>query len=424
MKAASAIFFLLVSFSTISLAQSPKAEIDMDLHRSASNLLAYPAPEHAKETPAPSGYKPFYVSTYARHGSRYLIRPEEYEAPLAALQKASGEGALSPLGEEVLAVADSLSRAARGRYGELTPKGARQHRDIAARMFRRFPEAFEGDALIEARSTPVPRCILSMSNELWTLKGLNPSLRLRADASAEDAGYLNDEFNPVIRYRSQPLARASADTFARARVSPERLILSLYADTAAAGGPVGQRRLMQELFHVASALQNNDIDFDLYKIFTREECYNLWLRDNYGWYVNYGPSPLTEGMLPHTQDRLLRNIIETADTCIASGRNGATLRFGHEVALLPLACLMELDDCAYATADPDSVAFRWRNYRIFPMAANIQLVFYRKKKSDDVLVKALLNEQEARLPVPSETAPYYPWAAVREYYLSKLRNAE
>jgi hypothetical protein len=63
----------------------------------------------------------------------------------------------------------------------------------------------------------------------------------------------------------------------------------------------------------------------------------------------------------------------------------------------------------------------WVNYRIYPMACNIQLVFYRPKKGNgDILVKALLNEKEATMPVKTDTYPYYKWQDIRKYYIKKL----
>lgn len=49
------------------------------------------------------------------------------------------------------------------------------------------------------------------------------------------------------------------------------------------------------------------------------------------------------------------------------------------------------------------------------MAGNIQLIFYRNAKGR-VLVKFLLNEREVTVPVAGDTAPYYDWKVVRNYY--------
>ena len=52
--------------------------------------------------------------------------------------------------------------------------------------------------------------------------------------------------------------------------------------------------------------------------------------------------------MPFSQRNLLRNIIETADTVT---QTQATLRFGHEVCVMPLACLLELDNCGLDPKD-------------------------------------------------------------------------
>lgn len=144
------------------------------------------------------------------------------------------------------------------------------------------------------------------------------------------------------------------------------------------------------------------------------------LISNLNWYIDYGPSPLTQGKMPYVEANLLENILNTADTCVVKKENSATLRFGHETCLLPLACLLELGDCAYQTTDINKLSDIWRNYRIFPKACNIQFVFYRKKGNDNILVKILLNEQEMKLPLASELVPYYHWEEVERYYRNKL----
>lgn len=51
-------------------AQTAKEEISADIRRSASNYYAYPTPTGTLTAP-PKRYKPFYLSHYARHGSRF-----------------------------------------------------------------------------------------------------------------------------------------------------------------------------------------------------------------------------------------------------------------------------------------------------------------------------------------------------------------
>ena len=227
-----------------------------------------------------------------------------------------------------------------------------------------------------------------------------------------------DDYFKIQRQKEEVLAVKMA--FRKEHLHPERLMKSLFKSEDYVKWKVDAGKLMSYLFELAVILQNNDTDLELYSLFTKEECYDLWLIGNLEWYIDYGPSPLTQGKMPYVEANLLENILNTADTCIVKKENSATLRFGHETCVLPLACLLELGDCAYHTTDVNSLADVWRNYRIFPKACNIQFVFYRKKANDDILVKVLLNEQEMKLPVESDLAPYYHWKDVEAYYRNKL----
>jgi hypothetical protein len=181
-------------------------------------------------------------------------------------------------------------------------------------------------------------------------------------------------------------------------------------------------------------MQSHDTDIELYSLFNEEEVYNQWQMRNIGWYLDYGAAPQTGTIMPFSQLNLLRNIIETADTIVPAPSSSlaprastpqATLRFGHEVCVMPLACLLELGQCGAQVENLDTLDRVWRNYRIFPMACNVQLVFYRPKKgSGDILVKALLNEREVTLPTQPVSGPYYRWEDLRQYYLDKMQRFE
>ena len=57
----------------------------------ASNYYAYPIPTK-QLTPAPAGKRPFYISHYGRHGSRYLDNRKGYDIPYGYLHKGDSLG--------------------------------------------------------------------------------------------------------------------------------------------------------------------------------------------------------------------------------------------------------------------------------------------------------------------------------------------
>jgi len=132
------------------------------------------------------------------------------------------------------------------------------------------------------------------------------------------------------------------------------------------------------------------------------------------------------GEQPYSQRILLRTIIEQADGCLALPRPGATLRYGHDTMLMPLLCLLGVDGYGQSFTDISQLAEKgWLDYRAVPMGGNIQFVFYRKNPSDDdVVFKVLLNENEARLPIATDIAPYYHWSDFRRHYLSLIEAYE
>lgn len=102
------------------------------------------------------------------------------------------------------------------------------------------------------------------------------------------------------------------------------------------------------------------------------------------------------------------------------------MRFGHETIILPLTCLLDLNGYGRTIRDLDRLDIDgWINFEVFPMAANIQFVFYRKDENDlDIIFKVLLNENEATLPIPTDIAPYYHYRDFREHYMKKINDYE
>ena len=82
---------------------------------------------------------------------------------------------------------------------------------------------------------------------------------------------------------------------------------------------------------------------------------------------------------------------------------------------------MKIDGCYGSTDDPHRLHEVYADYQISPMAANVQLIFFRDK-NNDVIVKVMLNEREVSLPVATDIAPYYHWNDLRNYFTEILEN--
>ena len=401
-------------------AQSAREEIQADPSLAAGKYYAYQAPD-VPEIKAPKGYKPFYISVFARHGSRYLTDQEKYDEPLKTLMEADEEGVLTPDGKRALKVVAGLRQEAEGRYGELTPKGAEQHRGLVRRMFERYPEVFDDGTHVDARSTYKTRAFLSMAAACVELKGLNPELNITTQTSEHDAYYIKYK-NPLFEAMHLDRIDAAYRAADSAYVHPDRLMAQLFGDSAYVAAHINATELMASLFELHGISQSSYGQPDLAFLFTDEELYDLWQRNNFEWYYEKGPSPLSDGCMYTLERNLLENFVTTADTVIASGRTAATLRYGHDTQLAPFAALMGCGELTRQTTDWQRIADTYRTYRIIPMCGNVQLVFFRKTGSDDLLVLPLLNERTATLPVETDAAPFYHWADVRAYWMQTVED--
>ena len=396
-------------------AQTPWDEIRADSTRAAGLLMPYPGPQKA-QTPAPRGYKPFYISHFGRHGSRWHTSARTYNYSYEVLSAADSAEKLTPYGKDVLRRVTVLREDARDRAGELTQKGFRQHKEIARRMFTNYRRVFRGRKHINANATQSGRVMLSMESFCQELLSLNPKLDISLDASARDRAFLAYESPEARVYGDEGPWREEWHRLRDSLVHPERLMGVLFADSAYVKDRVDATELMRVLYQLASIALDSDTDVRLNDLFTTSEWYDLWQPHNYSYYMSKGPNPAAgEKLLERSSIQTLEDIIAKADEAIATGDCAADLRFSHDSHLVPLSTTLQLDGCRAKVTDPGQIAASWANYRISPMAGNIQLIFYHKRKGD-VLVKFLLNENEVGIPAATDLYPYYRWEDVKAYY--------
>ena len=355
---------------------------------------AYQAPK-VKYTPVPKGYKPFYISHYGRHGSRWMPKDSRYEWIAAQFEDESN---LTDFGLEVKRRLQPALENARGNGGKLTPLGAEQHRQIARRMSRRFKEIFrQKDIHISARSSTSPRCAASMRAFCEQLRKLNPALDIVEETAQKYMYY--------IAYTSPEEEELERDTVVRCKVTGERLAGTLYKDPSKQKEP---DKLLSELHTLASSMQDIPLKDSFWDLFTEEEIQAVYDMNNTRMRLVNGIDPFNHNIPARCAASLWQNIVETADSVIATGTSAATLRFGHDTCLYHLLSLLGFFDGVPNLMD-----------EILPMGANLQIIFYRNAQGH-VIVKFLHNEKELRYNEidcyenkPAFESPYYDWEDIK-----------
>ena len=127
------------------------------------------------ETPVPAGYKPFYISHFGRHGSRYLSYAKIVLPALEVLRRGKEQKQLTAEGETLLDKAEELYSLSDGMWGQLSGRGIEEHKHIAARMVKRCPSVFADSVRVMA--SVYPRCLLSMAASTGEIARLSPKTK-------------------------------------------------------------------------------------------------------------------------------------------------------------------------------------------------------------------------------------------------------
>ena len=201
-------------------AHNLKEEIIQSSEKMGSIYYAYPTP-NGIQTPVPEGYSPFYISHYGRHGSRWMTSDERYLEVIRVFDTFHNKSGLTDLGEDVRLRLQKVWENARGRGGNLTPLGERQHKAIAKRLYQQYPHIFRDSANISARSSVSVRCIMSMSAFTEQLKELNPSLQITRSRKAGFGKCAMENSFPYIRRKSYSSGTFNRFTFQKSQRSQE-----------------------------------------------------------------------------------------------------------------------------------------------------------------------------------------------------------
>ena len=403
-------------------AQTSREELLSHIELTAGNYANYPLPT-GHLTPAPEGYEPFYISYYGRHGARYMTSDETYRRLRKQLDTAKTLGLLTDYGKDVRSRVKTAAADARSRGGELTALGARQHKAIARRMFDNYPTLMSQPLYVYANASNSRRVMLSMAYFCQELKSLNPSLSIDMDASEHDLYYIKSNKSIVVpESPTDDELYRKLKVFRHEMLNGKRQMEAIFTDPERAETFIDPYTFADDLYNVAAdmyCLPELKLSFD--DVFGEDGMIDGFRSYNAAWC-------LWEGLRPGSNRSyirlypLLQNFLDEADEMIASGGSGLRLRFGHDSVVLPMAFIFGFKEATSATDDMEDLHNHFSIWRLIPMAANIQLVFFRKAGSDDILVKFLMNENETSVPLPTDCYPYYHWSDVEPYYRNMIES--
>ena len=388
------------------------------------NYYIYPDSITTPLTPSPEGKKPFYISHYGRHGSRYISSRSGYDIPYVMMQQADSLNELTEEGQKVLHEMNIIMQNTENRWGELTGFGKKQMQQIGQRMAERFPEVLCPGARVTGVSTTVARCIESMGACLMQMLQVCPQLQVTMKSSERYQWYMNHQDKKLRRGYMTPEAKKAYNAYIAHRMGNTRLMELIFKNPDIVKEVVDEDQFSYYLMKMGLFQLNINYNQSTYlmTLFDTDDLYLMWQIDNAIWYIQHGACKLNGGSQPYSQRYLLRQIIADADSCIRLDHPGAQLRFGHETVILPLVCLIGVNGFDLETDNLDELEEKgWWCSSVFPMASNLQFIFYRSHPKDpDVLFKVLLNEEEATLPLQPVSGPYYRWTDFRQYCLDKL----
>ncbi|MBO4670331.1 MAG: hypothetical protein J5640_00595 [Bacteroidales bacterium] len=386
-----------------------EAHLRGDLMRAGGNLMPY-TPGDMHDTPAPRGYKPFYISHYSRHGSRHTWGDSQFAGVIDVCRKADSLGILNEKGRKIWKEAELVREAWGGMDGRLAPRGVEEHADMARRMLKRFPAVFRGSPHIRAISSTVQRSIISMTGFCTAMSAERPGTRWHFDTGERFMKYIGDtgtvkpdmsEAKYKVKHRNWNFTIDTCYVLGR-----------IFTDSLAAAALIPDvAKFNSWLYDTGTITRCWDIDDYILPEMPFELLYAYFSNEGHYTFAKYGNSEYS-GPRIASATRIVDDIVAKADEAIAGGEYAADLRFGHDFPLQVLVSYLGVEGPGSRATFDEVDKYYWRS-RDLCMGSNLQMIFYRNKKGH-VLVKFLYQEQERRLcGLESVSGPYYDWDTVK-----------
>ena len=438
-------FFLLLSALAavvIATAQTPEAvreSISKYPNLALPTYSTYPSVPLGEIAAAPEGFEPFYFSLVGRHGSRYDQSERRFKSILSVYRKADSLGILTEQGKHLYAHIAEIEAAQEGRNGELSELGYNQWLGIAHRAYKNFAPVF-AEGSIEGKSSTSLRCLLSLVAFNQGIKEHSPQLAIYQQARKSELAIVRPLYdNPNTPELARKIHKecgekgewnknlsvwvkeSDASSFlSKVTTDRKRLIKEC--------GGKSYFNVMRYSFRALLFGENFELgDRELLtELFTPEEMYRIYVHQTAKWVnTSVGRGKDEVEMYSSFMRPMVDDIVAKCNAAI-EGKNPhkANLRFTHDSYVGPLLSVMGYEGCVPQYNTDIELATTSFNFgTVVPMAANLQIVLYRNKRGE-VLVRSLVNERDAYLPIKCATAPFYPWKAFCKHLEENFKELE
>ena len=438
-------FFLLLSALAavvIATAQSPEAVLE-SIRKNPNLALptysTYPSSPLGEIEAAPEGFEPFYFTLVGRHGSRYDRSEQRFKSILSVYRKADSLGILTEQGKHLYAHIAEIEAAQEGRSGELSELGYNQWLGIAHRAYKNFAPIF-AEGSIEGKSSTSLRCLLSLVAFNQGIKEHSPQLAIYQQARKSELAIVRPLYdNPNTPDLARKIHKECGE---KGEWNKNLSVWVKESDASSFLSKVttDRKRLIKECggksyfnvlrYSFRALLFGENFELGdrklLTELFTPEEMYRIYVHQTAKWVnTSVGRGKDEVEMYSSFMRPMVDDIVAKCNAAI-EGKNPhkANLRFTHDSYVGPLLSVMGYEGCVPQYNTDIELATTSFNFgTVVPMAANLQIVLYRNKRGE-VLVRSLVNERDAYLPIKCATAPFYPWKAFCKHLEENFKELE
>lgn len=438
-------FFLLLSALAavvIATAQTPEAvreSISKYPNLALPTYSTYPSVPLGEIEAAPEGFEPFYFTLVGRHGSRYDQSERRFKSILSVYRKADSLGILTEQGKHLYAHIAEIEAAQEGRSGELSELGYNQWLGIAHRAYKNFAPVF-AEGSIEGKSSTSLRCLLSLVAFNQGIKEHSPQLAIYQQARKSELAIVRPLYdNPNTPELARKIHKECGE---KGEWNKNLSVWVKESDASSFLSKVttDRKRLIKECggksyfnvlrYSFRALLFGENFELGdrklLTELFTPEEMYRIYVHQTAKWVnTSVGRGKDEVEMYSSFMRPMVDDIVAKCNAAI-EGKNPhkANLRFTHDSYVGPLLSVMGYEGCVPQYNTDIELATTSFNFgTVVPMAANLQIVLYRNKRGE-VLVRSLVNERDAYLPIKCATAPFYPWKAFCKHLEENFKELE